>query len=1148
MPNNPAGTIERIGLELGSALEPLKELLGPEFFNRLGVTLPFSLTANNDIVNKFTAAGNVAKNFQGQIDALNAAITAQDTTQIISASVELVGNIAQFVARMVEVGTAINNAAASLPAVDKAAVQQLAADISTRTLEYVVVGYLKNKLPGLTSILNLLAILDIEHVPADSLDVSQVPVTPIPRRFHIERIPELLKDPVKYLNEIYKWGDAVLPFEGKPLLNKILQLVESIGIPAVIYDEPGSPPTLESYFFSLSAVPSPPSLNFTFSLPGSIDFERTINFSDVWKGRSKAVAAFNAGIEVIARPPFSIEVKPPTGDVQLTALLSLIGEKPGTESIDILSFAGGSRLQVKKIESSVGVRADFGTSGGKVVPMISADLTGGKLLIDFSQGDGFIQKILSNIRLDADFSVGADWDPEKGLRFRGDAGVEILMPLHIDLSVIIVDGLYFKIGMSDQVPLQIGLATKFTASLGPLKAVVEKIGLNVNITFPPEGNGNVGMANVAFGFKPPNGVGLSLDTGVVKGGGYLYFDFDKEEYAGVLELGIAKIVTVKAIALITTKMPDGSKGFSMLIIITAEFGTGIQLGFGFTLLGVGGLLGVNRTMLPESIAQGIRTGGLNSVMFPVNPVANAPKIISDLRTWFPPYEGRFLIGPMAKIGWGTPSLISISFGLIIEIPGNIAIIGVMRMALPTEEAATVVLNVGFIGALEFDKKRLWFFASIYDSRILFLTLEGDMGLLMDYGDSPSFILSVGGFHPLFTPPPLPFPDPRRIRIDILRNALQRISVECYFAVTSNTVQFGARADLYIGLAVVEVTGYFTFDALFQFSPFKFIIQLSFSVSLKVFGAGLFSIHLQLMLEGPTPWHAAGTGTLSIDLWLFEIEVSASFDITWGDSQNVIDPPIKVLLLLAEEFKKVENWLAKVLDSNNLLVSLRKVDDGSSPNLVLHPLGTLVISQRAVPLGLGITKVGSRKIEDGQRFNLEVTTTELQDTGNRPQEKFAVAQYQELSKDEKLTRPSFQDYEGGVALSVAGRQLGSSKAVRRVVRYETIIIDSNYKRFVIKFFAPIGTLFLHFLKGAAVSKSKLSKAYKKSLVPRGPDERVKVGSADYVVAGLANNKLVNDQAVFTSEGMARDYMNSYIKNNPGLEGEVHVIPKYEANLN
>ena len=66
--------------------------------------------------------------------------------------------------------------------------------------------------------------------------------------------------------------------------------------------------------------------------------------------------------------------------------------------------------------------------------------------------------------------------------------------------------------------------------------------------------------DISLGFKPPRGAGLSIDAGVVKGGGYLYFDPDKGEYAGVAELSIAEIVSVKAIGLITTKMPDGTPG------------------------------------------------------------------------------------------------------------------------------------------------------------------------------------------------------------------------------------------------------------------------------------------------------------------------------------------------------------------------------------------------------------------------------------------------------------------------------------------------------------------------------------------------------------------------------------------------------------
>ena len=51
----------------------------------------------------------------------------------------------------------------------------------------------------------------------------------------------------------------------------------------------------------------------------------------------------------------------------------------------------------------------------------------------------------------------------------------------------------------------------------------------------------------------------------------------------------AEFLAIRAIGFITTKNPDGSPGFSLLIILSVEFGTGIQLGFGFTLIAVGGL-------------------------------------------------------------------------------------------------------------------------------------------------------------------------------------------------------------------------------------------------------------------------------------------------------------------------------------------------------------------------------------------------------------------------------------------------------------------------------------------------------------------------------------------------------------------------------
>src|SRR5262249_27917546 len=162
-------------------------------------------------------------------------------------------------------------------------------------------------------------------------------------------------------------------------------------------------------------------------------------------------------------------------------------------------------------------------------------------------------------------------------------------------------------------------------------------GAAIELSFPPGGHGALGPLDIDFKFKPPRGAGLSIDTGVVVGGGFLFFDPDKGEYGGVAELSIVDIVTVKAIGLITTKMPDGSDGFSLLLILPPA-SPPIQLGFGFTLNAVGGLLGLNRAVMLDVLRDGVRTGAVDSIMFPDNVIANAPRIISALKGVFPPQE------------------------------------------------------------------------------------------------------------------------------------------------------------------------------------------------------------------------------------------------------------------------------------------------------------------------------------------------------------------------------------------------------------------------------------------------------------------------------------------------------------------------------
>jgi hypothetical protein len=135
---------------------------------------------------------------------------------------------------------------------------------------------------------------------------------------------------------------------------------------------------------------------------------------------------------------------------------------------------------------------------------------------------------------------------------------------------------------------------------------------------------NIGPLDLDLRFKPPDGLGLSIDGGGFTGGGFLRFFEADQRYEGMLELEYEDRISLKAIGLLTTRLPGGKPGFSLLIIITAEF-TPIQLGLGFTLNGVGGLLGLNRSADAERLRSGLRDNTLSSVLFPQNSVENASR-------------------------------------------------------------------------------------------------------------------------------------------------------------------------------------------------------------------------------------------------------------------------------------------------------------------------------------------------------------------------------------------------------------------------------------------------------------------------------------------------------------------------------------------
>jgi hypothetical protein len=1108
------GTLQLVLTQIAAILRPLETLFAPNravgSFAQLDIAVtPAQAGQLGPPIQALTGAVAALLSKAGD---LAAGIEAENNDQITTASMGLLENLVT----AIESIDMLQDAATGLAIPD-------GNKFAERLFNLLMVTGL-DTMRGVNETLEIMGVLVRTPFEVDGLEYSVA-------NFDFGKLGQWLSSPVDAFESEYGWSSNA--FQADKLLRRIGQLLVRLNVPIFIDSAANSP--LDFVFFQLRPRSdlNPPGLGLSvlqsFS-PGSVQ----VAVDDLAIGFDMD-ATLPFGMDVTFQPPSAIDVVTGTGSASGEFALTFAADRTSaTEKYVILGEQGGSRLEFGRFGASLGMKI---APDGTITPAMRGDIGEGKLYVSMANADGFLGSLLSGLELESDFDIGFGYSGASGLFFEGSASLEIELPLHISLGPVDLSGLTFSVGIDgNRFPMMFALTIQ--AGLGPIAAVVEDIGIRADLVLSDQRDGNAGAVDFQLAFKPPNGVGLSVDAGPVSGGGYLFIDTEHGEYAGALELTLLDFLAINAVAVITTRMPDGSDGFSLIAVIGVEFNPGLQLGFGFTLIGLGGLLGLNRTMNLEALAEGVRTGAINSVVFPTDVVANAPRIISDMKAFFPPAQGIFLIGPMAKIGWGTPTLISLALGVIIEIPGNIAIVGVLKVALPHEDAPVLIIQVAFIGAIEFDKKRGWFFASLFDSRVLFMTLEGGMGVLVDFGDKPNFVLSVGGFHPAYKAPAMPFPTPARIAINILNTPVARVRVMAYFAVTSNTVQFGARAELYFGISIASIEGHIGFDALFQFSPFYFVITISASLSVKLFGAGLFSVRFRGELKGPTPWHIEGTGSISLLFW----DVEVDFEHSWGESDSSTLPSIEVMKLVGDEFANIANWTAALPAANKLLVSLRSIDAGE--DLVLHPLGSLRISQRAVPLGLTIDKVGSQKPSDANRFSVVPATTGLTRRGGT-EESFAMAQFKAMSDAEKLSAADFENEESGLELAANGQQCRSSYVAKRVNRYETTIIDNIFIRTVIRFVPLLEGLFAHFLSRNAAAMSPLSAKRAGELQPFA--DAITVNQSGYVVALAADNSAVGNVATFASRARAQEHLAQLAGQDPKLAGQCHIIRPHEMKL-
>lgn len=1153
--NSNTGTLELITTELTKLINPLKERVEKaeilQLFAELGVDFPPELAADGDfstaLNDVITKVGSMPGKVKAMIDALNATpdpqydVAAQQLTDLIQIIVDLVGDIST-------IATKINDYIAAHPVTDpEGAVADFTADLAKNLFDYLVVNYIDTSVPLLGAFLEFFGVIEEEEINITSTNPLLPRVTR--KNLHLENLPKIITDPAGLAKELYGWGDPTLALNASSqikLFKKLEKLFNKFNWPAV-YDSTTTPHHLDLLLASLKVytAAAKEGVQLAFDQAIGTTFDRSIS-QDKWTLDLKSEISItpNVGVNLVPDEGLSTEILSGTAPEIAGAISFKWTAVDNLTQQPLLLFgtAGSSRLEAKQISAFLGTEFTWQPStsiaSGNVT--FEAEIKDGKLVIKPGSPDGFLAKVLPPDGFTVDFGILVGISSEKGLYFKGSGTLEVDIPTNVTLGPISILNLTVGLAFGEQLALNLGADIKTV--LGPFTAIVENMGIKLLLDFPETRDGNLGAVNLGIEFKPPRGIGMTLDAGAVKGGGYLMLDYENGRYAGALELEFSGLFGFTAIGIINTKFPDGSEGFSLLLLINVTFGTPIVLGYNFYLTGIGGIIGLHRTMNTEKIRDGVRDGSVSSVLFPENVIANITRIISDLESFFPAKQDQFFLGIMARITWNTPAILTVEAGLAIEFPNpvKIAILGVIRCILPDPDTSIIRLNVAFAGIIDFEKKLLSFDASIFDSRILTITLEGDMALRVSWGDQPDFLVSVGGFHPTYTPAPhLELKPMKRITVNVL-SGNPNLVLTAYFAVTTNTIQFGAGLDFSFRAGSFGIYGKLSFDVLIQFVPFHFIANISASVAVKLGGSTLFSIGLEFNLEGPSPWHAYGHASFSILFFTIRIK----FDTTWGEERTNSLPGTDVLPLLLEEFNKDTNWEVIPLVQPYELVTLGAA--ASDPDIVIvRPFGSLEVNQNVLPLDMTLERFGNFTPQDISKATvtqLSVNGVNYSDTSlTDVQKSFAPAAFKDMSDQDKLSAPSYSKQNAGVRLNTTD-DIKFDYGINRIVEYECIISDKEKEKRLDPV-SPKSDFFKPFVSGGDVGKSFLSK-HKKTNAARA-DKFVSMAEETYAVAfvnSMQNAHATN--AVFNSKSEADEYLRETIAQNPSKKGKLQITPAFQ----
>jgi hypothetical protein len=458
------------------------------------------------------------------------------------------------------------------------------------------------------------------------------------------------------------------------------------------------------------------------------------------------------------------------------------------------------------------------------------------------------------------------------------------------------------------------------------------------------------------------------------------------------------------------------------------------------------MIGIRRGVDVDKLQAGVRLGALDDILFPNDPVADAPRLINEFRSIFPYTTGALTVGPFIELGFLDPQIITVRAGVIWQLdrvePGapsreitRVMVLGQIRVQVPPKlDKKVVSLICDIFGVIDLQAKTVLFSARLRDSKVAGFTLTGMLVVRKDFGEEPHFVLAAGGFHPDFKdlPPGLPAPIDR-LGVQGIKIRGFQLEVTGYFAITPNTKQFGIGGKLKGKIGPVSLEASLTIDAIIDDEPYThFVVNVKLIAQIKYKGHTLAGVKVDARFEGPGYWRASGTVTFEILWW----DISLPFDEDRGEKPLVLTPDVNLGQLVQASLSNAAAWEAQLPSDGEGMVTIA----AGGGHTFAHPLASLTVTQGVAPLGVTLERAGNARIAGADRF--EITSlrigdrvTDAPDPVARP---FARGQFFDLTDVEKLSAPSFEPFAAGV--SIAGDDFMFGPSVGAELSYETAYLD------------------------------------------------------------------------------------------------------------